>query len=75
MKYFEISQLKSGSKNLNVRAQEGWSKRIFLFSPFQKAAASPTGHGVGSGSPLRQQGSKVRKNCFLNCPALYAAGT
>jgi len=41
MKYFEISQLKSGSKNSNARTREGWGKRIFLFSPFQKAAASP----------------------------------
>ena len=41
MKYSEISQLKSGSKNSNARAQEGWGKHIFLFFPFQKTAASP----------------------------------
>ena len=68
MKYFTISQLKSGSENLNARVREGWGKRIFLFSPFQKPAALPAERA------FKQAGKKKRGsggNEFLPacCPA------
>jgi len=46
------------------KKKKRWGKNEFL--PTCSAPKAPV--EMGSGSSLRQQGGKARKNCFLNCP-------
>jgi len=49
------------------KAQAGGQKGRGLGEGILPAcSAARSAAGVGSGSSLRQQGSKARKNCFLN---------
>ena len=58
MKYFEISQLKSGSKNSNTRARVVWDKDIFLFSFFpKKPLTRPVKRGEAEQLPIKKRKS------------------
>jgi len=58
------SRRKNRAKPESERAKRKGGLGEMNFCP--PALSAEGGLGVGSGSSLRQQGSKARKNCFLN---------